>query len=133
MDVFEYGIDVFDFFFGRVGVVVTQVANAAEFTSDAEVEADALGMANVEIAVGLGRKAGVDLPVFRRDHVGCNDGADEVTGSGGGVRALRSTHVRQTAKANKHIPPCPMTESDYSAKKPRLNAKPRIKRGESGK
>src|SRR2546426_8236239 len=110
MDVFEYGIDVFDFFFGRVGVVVTQVANAAEFTSDAEVEADALGMANVEIAVGLGRKAGVDLPVFRRDHVGCNDGADEVTGSGGGVRALRSTHVRQTAKANKHIPPCPRSE-----------------------
>src|SRR2546425_11118113 len=105
MDVFEYGIDVFDFFFGRVGVVVTQVANASEFTSDAEVEADALGMANVEIAVGLGRKAGVDLPVFRRGQVGGNDGSDEVVGSGGGGCALRGDHVCRTARASKKITP----------------------------
>jgi hypothetical protein len=36
------GIDVFDVLLGGVGVVHAQVADAAEFAGDAEVQADAL-------------------------------------------------------------------------------------------
>ena len=42
---------------GRVGVVEAQVAAAAEFLRDAEVQADRLGMADVQIAVRLRREA----------------------------------------------------------------------------
>ena len=44
----------------RVGVVESQVGFAAELLSEAEVEADGLGVTDVEVAVGLGREAGLD-------------------------------------------------------------------------
>ena len=44
-----------------VGVVKAQVANAAIVARQAKVDADALGMAHVQVAVGLGREAGADL------------------------------------------------------------------------
>src|SRR3546814_11722109 len=50
----------------RSGVVEAQVAQAAELGGDAEVQADRLGVADVQVAVGLGREAGADggmLPV----------------------------------------------------------------------
>ena len=46
------------FFLGGVGVVEAQVAEAAEFLGEAEVEADGLGVADVQVAVGLRRKPG---------------------------------------------------------------------------
>ena len=52
-------IDVLGLFLGGVGVVEAQVALAAVLEGGAEVEADRLGMADVQIAVGLGRKARV--------------------------------------------------------------------------
>ncbi len=55
-DVLHDRIDVLDFFFGRVGVVEPQVALTAIFLGQAEVQADALGMADVQVAVRLGRK-----------------------------------------------------------------------------
>ena len=64
MDVGHDGIDIFDLFLGRVGVVHPQVADAAEFARDAEVEADRFGMADVEIAVRLRRETGVDPRVL---------------------------------------------------------------------
>ena len=51
------GVDVLDVLLDRVGVVEAQVAVAAMFGRDAEVEADGLGVADVEVAVGFGRKA----------------------------------------------------------------------------
>ena len=42
-----------------VGVVEPEVADAAELGGEAEIEADGLGVADVEVAVGLGRKAGM--------------------------------------------------------------------------
>ena len=42
--------------FAGIGVVEAQVAEAAEFRGDAEVQADRLGMADVQVAVRLGRK-----------------------------------------------------------------------------
>ncbi len=52
------GIDIFLLFLGRIGVVEPQMAAAAEFLGDAEVQADRLGVADMQIAVRLGRKAG---------------------------------------------------------------------------
>jgi hypothetical protein len=53
-------IDVLLLLFLRVGVVEAQVADAAVFLRQAEVEGDALGVADVRVAVRLGRKAGAD-------------------------------------------------------------------------
>ena len=54
-------VDVFDVFLLGVGVVKAQVADAVVVARQAEVDADALGMADVQVAIGLGRKAGADL------------------------------------------------------------------------
>src|SRR5215469_878062 len=52
------GVDVFLLLLRRIGVVEAQMTAAAELLRDAEIEADRLGVANVQIAVGLRRKAG---------------------------------------------------------------------------
>jgi hypothetical protein len=54
------GVDVLLLFFFGVGVVEAQVGLAAELVGEAEVDADGLGVADVEVAVGLGGKAGLD-------------------------------------------------------------------------
>ena len=54
-------IDVFGVFFFRVGVVKAQVADAAIVARQPKVNANALGVPDVQIAVGLGRKAGADF------------------------------------------------------------------------
>jgi hypothetical protein len=54
------GVDVFLLFLLGVGVVEAQVAHAAVVLRQAEVQPDALGVADVQVAVGLGRKAGAD-------------------------------------------------------------------------
>ena len=54
-------VDVFGVFLFGVGVVKAQVAHAAVVARQAEVQADALGVADVQVAVGLGRKARADL------------------------------------------------------------------------
>ena len=53
LDVLFDGIDVLHVLLGGVGVVEAQVAHAAVLCSDAEVEADGLGVANVEVTVRL--------------------------------------------------------------------------------
>jgi hypothetical protein len=55
-DVLDDGIDVLLLFLLRVGVVEAQVELAAELLGDAVVQADALGVANVQIAVRLRRE-----------------------------------------------------------------------------
>ena len=55
------GVDVFGVFLLGVGVVKAQVAHAAVVTRQAKVDADALGVADVQVAIGLGRKTGADL------------------------------------------------------------------------
>ena len=54
------GVDVFLFFLVRIRVVEAQVANAAVVARQAEIQADALCMADVQVAVRLGRKPGPD-------------------------------------------------------------------------
>ena len=55
-DVFLNRVDVLDVFLGRIRVVEAQVAGAAELLRDAEVQADRLGVADVQVAVRLRRK-----------------------------------------------------------------------------
>ncbi len=78
------GVDVLLLFFLGIGVVEAQVGFAAELVGEAEVDADGLGVADVEVAVGLGRKAGLDVgvAVFFGAHVFGDDVAEEVGGSG---------------------------------------------------
>ena len=72
------GVDIFLLFLGRVGVVEAQVAVAAEFLGDAEIETDRLGMADMQIAVRLRREAGDDGLVPAGRQVGAHDVADEI-------------------------------------------------------
>ena len=46
---------------GRVGVVQTQVELTAVLVCNGPVDVDGLGTADVQVAVGLGREAGMDL------------------------------------------------------------------------
>jgi hypothetical protein len=58
-------LDVLHALLGGIGVVEAQMAGAAEIASEAEVEADALGVADVEVAVGLGGKRVITRPPKR--------------------------------------------------------------------
>ncbi len=78
-DVLLDGVHVLDVFLDRVGVVEAQVAAPAVLGGDAEVEADGLGVADVQVAVRFGREAGDHLAgVDAAGHVGGDDLADEV-------------------------------------------------------
>ena len=100
--VLDDGIDILDLFLGRVGVVHAQVADAAELPGDAEVEANALGMADVQVAVGFGRETGMDLRIFFFSNMPDHDVANEIRGRAGptgygwrpGNSTLRCRHRR---------------------------------------
>ncbi len=74
------GIDVFDLLGLRIRVVETQVAEPAVLGGQAEVEADGFGVADVEVAVRLGRESGMDLPrpETPRSQVFVDDLLDEI-------------------------------------------------------
>ena len=72
------GVDIFLLLLGRIGVVEAQVAAPAELLGDAEVEADRLGMADMQVAVRLRRKAGDHRGVPLGVEIGLDDVADEI-------------------------------------------------------
>ena len=80
------GVDVLLLFLLGVGVVEAQVGFAAELVGQAEVEADGLGVADVQIAVWLRRKACLDdgVAVLLRLQILDEYLADEVGGTRGG-------------------------------------------------
>ena len=57
---FDDGIDVFLFFFGRVGVIKAHVTGATKALGQTEVQTDRFGMAKVQVTVGFGREAGTN-------------------------------------------------------------------------
>jgi hypothetical protein len=61
VSVVVYRVDVFLFFLLGIGVVEAQVAHAAVFLRELEVQPDALGVADVQVAVGFGRKTHANL------------------------------------------------------------------------
>ena len=72
------GLDEFGLLFGGVGVIEAQVALAAEFAGDLEIHRHGFGMADVQIAVRLRRKARDRRGVFARGEVIRDDFTDEV-------------------------------------------------------
>ena len=72
------GVDIFLGFLGRIGVVVTQIAMAAELAGDAEIEANRLGVADMQIAIRLRRKARDNRFVPPRRQIGAHDIANEI-------------------------------------------------------
>jgi hypothetical protein len=85
-------VDELLLFFGRVRVVEAQVALAAVLQRGAEVEHDALGVADVQVAVRLGREAGVDL--VRLDRAGGDLGVDHLVDE---VRRVLARRLRGVA------------------------------------
>ena len=79
LDVTFDRINVFLVFFGRVGVVKTQMGDAAKFLSQPKVHANGLGVTDVQVAVGLRREAGHDLFAFTRVKVRLHDGTQEIS------------------------------------------------------
>ena len=61
MDILLYSVHVLHVFLGRIGVVHSQIADSAKLFRRAKVDADSLGVADVQIAVRLRRKTGVNL------------------------------------------------------------------------
>ena len=98
-DVGHDGIHILHFFLAGVGVIEPEVADAVEFGGDAEVEADGLGVADVEVAVGLRRKAGHHPAVLARGQVVGDDLADKIQGTGG----LGSGHSMGSFSENAQI------------------------------
>ncbi|OPZ25771.1 MAG: hypothetical protein BWZ02_02311 [Lentisphaerae bacterium ADurb.BinA184] len=73
------GVDVLGLLLAGIGVVKAQVAGAAELARDPEVDADRLGVADVQVAVRLGRKTGVNpAAIAARGHIGPHNLADKV-------------------------------------------------------
>ena len=69
---------IFLAFLFRVGVVEAQVAFAVVILRQAEIQADGLGMADMQIAVRLGREARDDALVLAAGQIGIDDAADEI-------------------------------------------------------
>src|SRR5580704_7062776 len=72
------GVDIFLGFLGRIGVVVAQIAMAAELLGDAEIEANRLGVADMQVAVRLRRKARNHGFVPTRLQIGAHDVANKI-------------------------------------------------------
>src|SRR5262249_37730577 len=77
-DVVKNRIHVLDLFLGRIRIIIAQITNAAELTGDTEVQANTLGMADVQITIRLGRKARVNLRVFLLRHMLGDNVPDEI-------------------------------------------------------
>ena len=61
LDIFLDGFHIFHVFFGRVGVVETQVTYSTIACGYPKIQANGLGMTDVEITVGLRRETGLDF------------------------------------------------------------------------
>src|SRR5690606_6104116 len=81
-DVTLDGVDVFLVFLGWVGVIKAQVALATELLRQAKVQADRLGMPDMQVTIGLRRKAGDDLGVLAGVQISLNDRAEKVACGG---------------------------------------------------
>ena len=88
VDVLFDGVYVLHVLLGGVGVVHAQVADAPEALRRAEIDVNGLGVADVQVAVGLGWETGVDLHALGTaagTHVLLDEVIDEVGGGDGVV------------------------------------------------
>ena len=83
MDILLNGLDELVVLLGGVRVVHAQVADAAEFLGRAEIDAQRLAVTDVQVAVRLGREAGVDGlagETAARREIGFDKGFNKVFG-----------------------------------------------------
>ena len=74
--------DVLVVFLCGIGIVEPQVTETLKLRGDAEIEADRLGVADVKIAVGFGREAGVYAAIPFLGRLVCSDNLfDKVQGT----------------------------------------------------
>ncbi len=85
--IFLDGVHVLLLFLLGIGVVKAQVGEAAELVGQSEVEADGLGVADVQVSVGLRRKARLNDGVAELPGLQIldEDVANEVGGASGGL------------------------------------------------
>ena len=95
IDVGLDGLHILDLFLGGIGVVHPQVATPVRLPRDAEVEANRLRVADVQVAIGLRRKAGDAERVLPGLQILRDDIADEVC-RGGRRRGFRFRHTSST-------------------------------------
>jgi hypothetical protein len=72
------GVDVLLLLLDRIGIVEPQVTAAAEFLRHAEIQANGLGVANVQVTVRLRRKTRDDGTVPSCIQVALDDVANEI-------------------------------------------------------
>src|SRR5262249_15437629 len=72
------GVDIFLLLFRRIGVVEAQMATAAELLRDTEIEGNRLGVADVQIAAPLRRKAGHHAGIAFRGEILGDGVAEEI-------------------------------------------------------
>ena len=70
LDVFLYGVHIFRVLLGGIRVVIAEVGLASVFLGESEIEADALGVAKMQVAVGLRRETGHDAVHLSGGEVG---------------------------------------------------------------
>ena len=80
--IFFDGIDKFDVFLDRVGVIKTQCAATLVVVGNAKIEPDGLSMANMQITVGFRRKTGDNGVMLFSRQVVIDDLADKIDGFG---------------------------------------------------
>ena len=86
VDVLLDGLHIFHVLLGGVGVVHAEIAQSVILLGGAEIHENGLGVADVEVAVGLGRKPGVDGHTLELTTLGdilVDEVMDEVLGHGG--------------------------------------------------
>ena len=79
LDVFLDGLHIFHVFLGRIGVVKAEVALPLILFFHAKVDAQCLGVADVQIAVGLRGESGDDFRHFTAGKLVVDDFFDKVS------------------------------------------------------
>ena len=90
VQVLDDAVDILLTFTGGVGVVEAEVELAAVLVCDGPVDINRLGAADVQVAIGLRREAGMDLSDFAFGEVGVNDLSQKVFICHSGVPPVRA-------------------------------------------
>ena len=81
MNIFLDRIYVFGLFLRRIGVIIAQVALAAIFYGNIEIDANSFGVANMQITIWLRREASMDPVKTTGRKILIHSLADKISGS----------------------------------------------------